>query len=127
MSKKKSRFKFKLENTLEERIQIVKDLKKKFGNSGKVPIICEKDPKSKLEGDIKSRYMLPKDLYFSEFMYIIREKLNLDSSIAIFLIIDDKYCVIGNDNIELVYEKYKEPDGILYLHYSDQQVFGKNI
>ena len=52
MSKKKSRFKFKLENTLEERIQIVKDLKKKFGNTGKVPIICEKDPKCKLEGDI---------------------------------------------------------------------------
>lgn len=122
---KKEKFKFKEENSFEERIKILKDLRKEKGNAEKLPIICEKDPQCKIEKEIKTRYMLPKDLYFSEFIYIIRKKLNLDSSVAIFLIIDNKYSVIGNDNIELVYEKYKEEDGILYLLYSDQEIFGK--
>ena len=119
---KKNNFHFKLENSLDERIRLVKELKKKYIE--KIPIICEKGPNCKLEGEMKSHYMLPKDLYFNEFIYIIRQKLKLDSSVAIFLIVDDKYSIMGNDSISTIYEKYKEKDGILYIHYSDQEVYG---
>ena len=119
---KKNNFIFKEENTLDERIRIVKDLKKKY--IGKIPIICEKAPNCKLEGEIKSHFMLPNDLYFNEFIYIIRQKLKLKSSVAIFLIIDDKYSIMGNDPISIIYEKYKDKDGILYIHYSDQEIYG---
>ena len=119
---KKNNFIFKEENTLDERIRIVKDLKKKY--IGKIPIICEKASNCKLEGEIKSHFMLPNDLYFNEFIYIIRQKLKLKSSVAIFLIIDDKYSIMGNDSISTIYEKYKDKDGILYIHYSDQEIYG---
>ena len=119
---KKNNFHFKLENSLDERIRLVKELKKKYIE--KIPIICEKSPNCKLEGEMKSHYMLPKDLYFNEFIYIIRQKLKLDSSVAIFLIVDDKYSIMGNDSISTIYEKYKEKDGIIYIHYSDQEVYG---
>ena len=119
---KKNNFHFKLENSLDERIRLVKELKKKYIE--KIPIICEKGPNCKLEGEMKSHYMLPKDLYFNEFIYIIRQKLKLDSSVGIFLIVDDKYSIMGNDSISTIYEKYKEKDGILYIHYSDQEVYG---
>ena len=119
---KKNNFHFKLENSLDERIRLVKELKKKYIE--KIPIICEKGPNCKLEGEMKSHYMLPKDLYFNEFIYIIRQKLKLDSSVGIFLIVDDKYSIMGNDSISTIYEKYKEKDGILYIHYSDQEIYG---
>ncbi len=119
---KKNNFHFKLENSLDERIRLVKELKKKYIE--KIPIICEKGPNCKLEGEMKSHYMLPKDLYFNEFIYIIRQKLKLDSSVAIFLIVDDKYSIMGNDSISTIYEKYKDKDGILYIHYSDQEIYG---
>jgi len=119
---KKNNFHFKLENSLDERIRLVKELKKKYIE--KIPIICEKGPNCKLEGEMKSHYMLPKDLYFNEFIYIIRQKLKLDSSVGIFLIVDDKYSIMGNDSISTIYEKYKDKDGILYIHYSDQEIYG---
>ena len=121
-SSKKNNFLFKQENTLDERIRIVKDLNQKY--IGKIPIICEKAPNCKLEGEMKSHYMLPKDLYFNEFIYIIRQKLKLEPSVAIFLIVHDKYLIMGNDPISIIYEKYKEKDGILYIHYSDQEIYG---
>ena len=119
---KKNNFIFKEENTLDERIRIVKDLKKKY--IGKIPIICEKSSNCKFELEIKSHFMFPNDLYFNEFIYIIRQKLKLKSSVAIFLIIDDKYSIMGNDPISIIYEKYKDKDGILYIHYSDQEIYG---
>ena len=31
---------------------------------------------------------------------------------------------MGNDSISTIYEKYKDKDGILYIHYSDQEIYG---
>lgn len=61
----------------------------------RIPIICEKDPKCKLNEIDKTKYLVPNDLTLSQFTFIVRKRLQLDKNSALFLLINGKHAISG--------------------------------
>lgn len=90
----------------------------------RIPIICEKDPKSSLIDIDKSKYLVPHDLTVSQFAFIIRKRLNIDKSTALFLLVNGKDAITGDMTLSEVYEKKKDVDGFLYISYTGEIIWG---
>lgn len=88
------------------------------------PIIVQKDKKCKTLQDIdKNKYLVPCDMTMSEFMYIVRKRINLESSQALFILVNNS--LIGSTTqIGHIYEKNKNEDGFLYVQYTGENTFG---
>ena len=90
----------------------------------RIPIICEKYKESSNIPDIdKKKYLVPMDLTFGQFIYVIRRRLNLRPEKAIFLFINGRI----PSSASLIYHHYsscKDKDGFLYITYSSENVFG---
>ena len=122
--KENMQFKYKTEkpDVDERRKECQKVLEK---NPEKIPIIFEKDPKSKVKPFPKTRYLVDKTLTVNHFQILVRNKLELDSTSAFFLLAQGKYTIFGENTLEEIYEKYKDKeDGFLYMMYSTEQVWG---
>jgi GABA(A) receptor-associated protein len=87
-------FEFKKTNpNAEKRKEESKKIREKYPD--RVPVICEKDPKSKMKNIDKTKYLVPNDLTVSQFSYIIRKRLELDKSSALFLLVSGKHSITG--------------------------------
>ena len=89
----------------------------------RVPIIVNKEKISLLPDLKKNKYLVPKDMVISQFIFIIRKNLTLSSSEALFITINDKLCASNKKIVEL-YEEEKHEDGFLYIIYSSENTFG---
>ena len=91
---------------------------------GRIPIVCEKNERSKNTPNIdKTKYLLPPDLTVGQFMYVIRKRLTLNPTNAIFLFVNN--CIPPSSiAVSELYEMYKDQDGFLYFVYSSENVFG---
>lgn len=88
-----------------------------------IPIILYTTSKDiKLE---KSKYLVSKDLVFKKFLYNARKYANLDEKQAIFVLINNTIPDM-NASLEMLYEKYKDEDGFLYISISSENCFGLN-
>ena len=91
----------------------------------KVPIICEKAPKSNLEKIDKTKYLVPGDLTVSQFSFMIRKRIQLPKEQAFFLLVNGKSSITGDSLLSEMYEKYKdEKDGFLYIAYASELTWG---
>ena len=69
-------FRFKQENRdVNQRRQNCEKIKTQFPD--KIPIICGKDPNSKLADIDKTKYLVPNDLIASQFSFMIRKRIQL--------------------------------------------------
>ena len=59
----------------------------------------------------------------NQFTFIIRKRIKLDPSQAIFLMIDNTLCP-SNTNIGDVYDSQHSEDGFLYVKYASENTFG---
>ena len=59
----------------------------------------------------------------NSFIYVIRNIIKLKSEQALFIIINNELCS-SNQNMEDIYNKYKNEDGFLYVEYSGENTFG---
>ena len=50
----------------------------------KIPIICEKDPDSKIKDIEKTKYLIPKNFTVSQFSILLKNKMELNSEEAFF-------------------------------------------
>lgn len=117
-------FKFKEQNP---------EVQKRKGESSKIrekypdriPIICEKDPKSKMKDVDKTKYLVPNDLTVSQFSFIIRKRLEMSKDAALFLLVSGKHSITGDSSMSEIYEKHKDPeDGFLYIAYTSELTWG---
>ena len=116
-------FDFKTNNSLEKRIKQYEKLKQEHPT--KVPIILEKSLNCNLNQIIKSKYILSNDLTIAEFIFIIKEKLELEPERALFFLANGKYSISGNAILGDVYDRYKDKeDGFLYITYSEEVIYG---
>ena len=61
----------------------------------------------------------------NHFLLLLRDKLELGPADAFFLLVGGKYSILGEQTMEEIYAKYKDPeDDFLYLMYSTEQVWG---
>jgi len=92
----------------------------------RIPIICERNKRSQMPQIDKHKYLVPLDITFGQFIYVIRKRLRLEAEKAIFLFVKG---IIPPCNATLheYYHHYKDEDGFLYITYSSENVFGINI
>jgi GABA(A) receptor-associated protein len=77
----------------------------------------------------KNKYLVPMDSTVGYLVYIIRKKLNLSPSEAIYLSVAKHGKVGGvmpsvSMQLQDLYEKEKDDDGFLYVVYQSENVFG---
>ena len=118
------KYRFKIENKdVNKRKQMSEKIIKQYPD--KIPIICEKDPRSKLKDIEKTKYLMPKDLTVSQFHLIIRNKIELNQEESLFLLVDGKISLVGESRLGDIYEKYaNKEDGFLYIVYVGNEYMG---
>jgi GABA(A) receptor-associated protein len=91
----------------------------------RIPIICEKDPKSKLAVIDKTKYLAPAELTVSQFVHIVKKKLEISKEQALFLLIGGKNSASGESVLSDIYQQHKDSeDGFLYITYTGDLVWG---
>jgi GABA(A) receptor-associated protein len=91
----------------------------------RIPVICEKNPKSKIGNIDKTKYLVPADLTITQFSCIIRKKLELEKSKALFLLISGKHAPTGESIMSDIYAHNKDQeDGFLYITYTGEETWG---
>jgi len=91
--------------------------------SGRIPIIVEKHDSCILPTIDKCKYLVPKDMTISQFLFVIRKRIQLDSSQSLFITVNNSL-VIGNHTVGAIYEDKKDEDGFLYIVYTSENTFG---
>ena len=90
----------------------------------KIPIIltmCEQC--TNLPPLVKNKYIVPKDISIAQFLFIIRKKLNINESMAIFFFCKKKL-IPTSKKLEDIYDEYKEDNGFVYFEYTSENTFG---
>jgi GABA(A) receptor-associated protein len=108
-------YEFKMENSYDKRKQESSRLKDKFPD--KVAIILEKG-NSSLPNIDKTKFLMQQNITVGQFLYIIRDKLNLDSTKPIFLLVNNSSVPNTSETIGQIYNNYMDKDGFLYITYS---------
>jgi GABA(A) receptor-associated protein len=90
------------------------------------PIICERNLRDIATPHIdKHKYLLPFGTTLGHFIQVIRKRINLPASSALFLFVGDNNTIFPIDTkIEDIYCRFKNLDGFLYIVYSMENVFG---
>ena len=89
----------------------------------RIPVIVEKSQDCDLNEIQKKKYLVSRDLLMSEFMFIIRKRIHLDPSQAIFIMINNTLPP-SNTRLGEIYENRKNEDGFLYAIYTSENTFG---
>ena len=86
----------------------------------KIPVICERDPKSNLPDLDKHKYLVPQDFTFSQFIDMIRRRLELQIDVITYFLVNGKDLILGDKLFSEIYNKYKNyQDDLLYIAYTD--------
>jgi microtubule-associated protein 1 light chain len=91
----------------------------------RVPIVLIKDPNCKnFQGFDKMNKLYPDYAKMADFMLMIKQKLNLDPEDALFFLVNGKKIVLGDEVMGNIYKQYKYNDGLLYIVFSDEKIWG---
>lgn len=89
----------------------------------RIPIIVNKEKRCNLPDIDKHKYLVDKHMNIREFIYIIRKRIQLDKSKAMFITINNKMYT-SNDMLSKIYQNEKNSNGFLYVTYSTENTFG---
>lgn len=106
---------------LDKRIKESARMRSKFPD--RIPVILEKDPKSNVKEIDKKKFLIPEDLTISQFMFVVRRRMEIDEKTAIFLFIDNTIAPSGQ-SLKTLYKSHKDDDGFMYITYSSENAFG---
>ena len=95
-----------------------------LSSNGKIPLIIERDPRSKIEDLGKSKFLVSPDMNVTQFEALIRKKLKIEKECALFFVVNGKHAIVGTQLFSEIYQKFKEEDGFLYIAYSNEQIWG---
>lgn len=105
---------------IEEKQKYALRLLKKYPNN--IPIILKKSGKDTPDID-KYKFIVPKEMQVSQFIYTIRNRIKLREDQAIYIFFRGELVNSGSSMYE-VYENHKSDDDILYGFYSLENTFG---
>eukprot|EP00210_Caulerpa_lentillifera_P008894 g8486.t1 len=118
----KEQSQFKLEHSLEKRKLESEKLQK--NHKTRVPVIVEKSVKCSLPAINKKKYLVPGDLTVGQFVYVIRQRIQLDPTQTLVLFVGELIPANG-DLMMSVFEKHKDEDGFLYVTYATEKALGE--
>jgi GABA(A) receptor-associated protein len=108
----------------EKRRNDAKRIMEKYND--RIPVIVNLGKNTDLPPLDKSKYLVPKDLTFGQLLYVIRTRMKLNPSKALFIFIKNRIPPTSAKIIE-IYEEYKELDGFLYCTVNGENTFGNTI
>lgn len=91
----------------------------------RIPIICERSLNASNDCPFidRKKYLVTRDLTMGQFLYVIKKRLKVSSEKAMFLVVNNSI-PSSSQIIGYIYERYKDPDGFLYITYTYENVFG---
>ena len=89
----------------------------------RVPVIVEKVSSSNIPEVDKHKFLVPENLSISQFIYVIRKRINLSPEQAIFVFINNTIPP-ASSLMSQIYKEKADEDGFLYLEYSGENTFG---
>lgn len=93
---------------------------------GRVPVIVGRDPRSDLPPIDKQKFLVPMDLTFGQFVYVIRKRIKLKPECAIFALVNNTLpptCQMISD----IDRHQRSADGFIYVSYTGENVFGRRV
>ena len=125
---------FKMKTTLDQRLEDSRKILEKYPE--KVPIILEANNNTKkgtslfgtdINGKEKKilKFLVPRSITVSQFMYIIRKNVKLNSEQAIYIFTESKRVPPLAAYIDQIYLENKSKDNFLYLVCSAENSFGE--
>lgn len=118
----KSNYTFKMQHSFSSRERESQRLKERYPD--KIPIIVEKSEHSFLPELKQSKYLFPDNKTVGDFMRHLRTSIELDSSQAMFLFVNNTHIPSMNEIFKNVYAKHSDKDGFLYITYTSENTFG---
>ena len=112
---------FKEKFDFEKRSYEATRINKKYPD--RIPVIVEKAQQSNMPYIDKHKYLVPKDLTVSQFIYVIRKRVKIKAEEAIFLFINNSLPA-SSELMSTVYENNKDEDQFLYATFSGENTFG---
>ena len=117
---------FKNRHSFEERLAESSRIKKE--HPGRIPIICERSTSIKGNAILpiidKTKYLVPHNFTVCQFMFVIRNRLQLDHEEALYLVINNSIPP-SSALLDTLYHEHKDKDGFLYVQYMKENVFGQ--
>lgn len=113
---------FKKKYSFQERLEDATRLVKKFPN--RAPIIVEVG--KNLPDMTNKKFLVPIDMNIGQFCIVIRKRINLNSTQALFIFTNEKKTQLLSMTslISEIYENHKNEDGFLYLKIEGENFFG---
>mmetsp|Transcript_38008 Transcript_38008/g.75349 ORF Transcript_38008/g.75349 Transcript_38008/m.75349 type:complete len:126 (+) Transcript_38008:107-484(+) len=96
----------------------------------RVPVLCEKAPRSDLPDIEKKKFLVPGTMLIGEFKYIIHKHITQTACTAIasdqtvYLFVNSRILPKTGELMSAVYDKYKADDGFLYILYNAENTLG---
>jgi GABA(A) receptor-associated protein len=120
---KKENIPYKTQFTLEHRLEESNRIREKYPN--RIPVIVEMKEQSVDVPDIdKKKFLVPNDLTVSQFIFVVRKRIQLPAEKALFFFIDDTI-PSTNNLMSKLYTDHKDEDGFLYINYTGENTFGQ--
>lgn len=91
----------------------------------RIPCILEKSSfnTNELPDLDKSKFLVPGDLRMSQFLFVIRKRIDIAPEQAIFIFCNGQL-LLNQTELSEIYAKHKSDDNYLYLQYSGESTFG---
>ena len=90
-----------------------------------IPVICERVEGHTTVPDLDRRkFLVPPHLTMGQFIYVVRKRVKLDPSQAIFMYLSKNVLAPTSQIMSHVYAEHKNEDGFLYVNYSGENTFG---
>ncbi|PSN34210.1 Microtubule-associated proteins 1A/1B light chain 3C [Blattella germanica] len=100
-------------------------IRSKFPN--KVPVIVDRFYKElSLPQLDKTKFLVPQEITMSQFVTIIRNRMQLGSTQAFYLLVNNRSMVSLSKTLAEVYSEHQDDDGFLHVTYASQEVFGSS-
>lgn len=112
---------FKKKYGLEKRKEESKKILEKYPE--RIPVIVEKDKKSRISEIDKNKFLTPQDLTLGQFLYVIRKRIKINPEDALYCFVNNSLPPTSVSMISL-YDSHKDEDGFLYITYCSENTFG---
>ncbi len=115
---------FKKRYSLEKRQGNSKQVRQKYPN--KVPIYLSKGKLNRTMREYeRKKFLVNQDMKLVVFINTIRKEYKLDNTQTLYIMVNDKEMVDTTLPFYILYNKYMDEDGFLYLSYYEENAFGK--